>query len=438
MFVASLATPVSGEPLTVSDGPAPSRQAIQLSAAQIFAFAEEMVKIGKVDDAINVLKLVTHDNNSDYRAEARVRVARLLVAKGNFIDAAVWYRKLLDEKSDAAAVRMELAALLTRIGDVEGARRQLRQAQATGLPPEVALAVRQYVAALRSQKPWGGSLELAFAPDSNINRATSAKTLDTVIAPLNLSRDAQQQSGIGLKESSQTYARLNVGKTWTLVPRLSSQATFYRARQFDDISGSAQLGIEWRIKGDRIIPAVGYTWRWYGGSLYARTQSLNIDWLHPAGKRAQFDTSASVNRVRYVGNSAQDGMIYTVALGYERAFSSRSGASISLSGNRQSARNPGYATKSGGLNGIYWHEIGKTTVFATLSGNRLEADDRLWLFPARRRDWYLRGGVGAVWRKIEVAGFSPVVRIAYEHNWSTVGIYDYHRISTDFGIARSF
>jgi hypothetical protein len=53
-------------------------------------------------------------------------------------------------------------------------------------------------------------------------------------------------------------------------------------------------------------------------------------------------------------------------------------------------------------------------------------------------DWYLRGGVGAVWRKVEVAGFSPVVRVAYERNWSTVGIYDFRRVTTDVGITRSF
>nr|WP_253951034.1 surface lipoprotein assembly modifier [Novosphingobium sp. SG751A] len=324
------------------------------------------------------------------------------------------------------------------MGNISAARRELRQAQAGGLPPQVAQVVKQYAAALRSRKPWGGSFELALAPDSNINRATSAATLDTVIAPLNLSQDARQRSGLGIKESNQIYGRHDLGKSFTLVPRVSSLATLYQTSQFNDISASALLGLEYRHKADRITPSAGYTWRWYGGNIYARTQSLSLDWLHPAGKRAQIDTAISLNRVRYATNSLQDGMIYTAAVSYERAITPRSGTSVTLSANRQTARDPGYATASGAIGGVYWHDFGKTTLFATASGSRLGADARLFLFPERRTDWYLRGGIGAVWRKVEVAGFSPVVRVAYERNWSTVGIYDFRRVTTDVGITRSF
>jgi len=413
-------------------------ESVQLSAVQVFAIAEQLARSGKTDQAIAILQVVMQDRSSDVRTEARVRIARLLAARGDLAGAAVWYRKLLDEKPEASAARMELARTLAEMGDLGGARRELRQAQANGLPADVALLVKQYVAALRSLKPWGGSLEVSIAPDSNINRATSSATLDTIIAPLNLSGEARQKSGVGLRESSQTYARLNVGRSWTLVPRVSSQATLYRASAFNDISGSAQLGLEWRLKADRITPSAGYTWRWFGGNLYARTESVSIDWLHPVGRKAQLDISASVNGVRYLSNPLQSGTIYAGTVSYERALTARSGFNLTLSGNRQTAADLGYATASGGLGGVYWHDFGKMTLFATFNGSRLEADARLWLFPIRRTDSYLRAGGGAVWRKIEVAGFSPVVRIAYERNRSTVGIYDFHRISTDFGITRSF
>jgi hypothetical protein len=35
-------------------------------------------------------------------------------------------------------------------------------------------------------------------------------------------------------------------------------------------------------------------------------------------------------------------------------------------------------------------------------------------------------------------GFAPLVRIAWEQNRSTVGIYAYHRLSVDLGVARAF
>jgi tetratricopeptide (TPR) repeat protein len=272
---------------------------IQISAVQMFALADHLVQEGKPDEAIKILRVITLDKNPDYRNEARFRQAQILTRMHKLAEAAVLYRAILDEKPDVGRVRLELATVFAQMGDLSAAQHEMRQAQAGGLPPEVAQAVDRYVAALRSMKPWGGSFELTLAPDSNINRTTSAKTLDTVIAPLILSDDARERSGLGLKGSGQGYARVDLVRDITLVPRLSGQGAFYRASQFDDVSGSAQIGLEWRLKADKLTPSAGYTWRWYGGNLYARTQSLSLDWLHPAGKKAQLDITGRHNPYRF-------------------------------------------------------------------------------------------------------------------------------------------
>lgn len=409
-----------------------------LTAAQLFELADHAKNRNDQEAAETIYRALEHDPDFDIRNEARFRHAQMLTRQTKLTAAAILYRAILDEKPDASRVRLELAAVLAQTGDLSAARHELRQAQAGGLPPEVAQVVNQYVAALRSFKPWGGSFELAVAPDSNINRATDAKTLDTVIAPLNLSGDARQRSGLGLKSSGQLYLRANLDKDITLVPRISGQGAFYRSDQFNDVSGSAQLGLEWRSKADRFTPSAGYTRRWYGGDLYARTQSLSLDWLHPLGKRAQMSANIGVSRVRYVRNPLQDGAIYNGSLTYERALSARSGGSISFYFNRQTADDPGYATTSGALGTVYWHDFGKMTLFGTATASRLKADRRLFLYHDRRKEWYVRGGIGATFRQLKVAGFSPIVRIAYERNWSTVGIYDFKRAATEVGITRAF
>jgi hypothetical protein len=102
------------------------------------------------------------------------------------------------------------------------------------------------------------------------------------------------------------------------------------------------------------------------------------------------------------------------------------------------AANPGYATANGGVSMLAWHEMGKTTVYATVSESHLEADARLFLYPARRKEWLTRGSIGATFRQMQVQGFAPLVRINFEHNASTVGIYDYRRLSADLAITRAF
>ncbi len=410
----------------------------QVSAVELFALAAKAEAGGRPADAETMYRALARDPDIEIRAESRFRLAQLLERLGRKREAATTYRALLDEKPDAARVRLELARLLTQLGDDGAARRELRQAQAGGLPPQVAQIIDQFAAALRSRKPWGASLEVALVPDSNVNRATDAATLDTVLAPLQLSRDAREQSGIGARIGSQIYARVPVATNLSLVPRVSGQGDFYRQGRFDDVSASALVGLEWSLGRDRLRPSIGGTQRWYGGSPYARTATAAIDWQHPLGTKAQLTTSATIADTSYRGNPLQDGLLLNGAVAYERAFSARTGGSLTLSATRQTAKDPGYATASGAGTLLAWHEFGRTTVYATAGLRRLEGDARLSLFPERRKDWNYSLGFGATFRRLQLHGFAPIVRLDWERNQSTVGIYDYTRKAATIGLTRAF
>lgn len=410
----------------------------QLSAVDLFELADKARASGQMDDAIALYDALARDPDPEVRAEARFRKGMMFADARRYADAAVAFRALLDEKPEAARARLELARMLAAMGEEASARRALRQAQATGLPPEVSASVNQFARALRSQKPFGGSVGLALAPDSNINRATQARTLDTVIAPLVLSEDARAKSGLGLKVSGEGFARLQVQDGIALLPRLSSTANLYRSRAFEDISGSALLGVEWQGVADRVSPSVGLTRRWYGGRPYARTLTAAMDWLHVLGPRSQLVVSGSASRANYIQNELQNGAIYDLNVSLERAFDARTGGNLTVSGTRQTALDPGYATAAGGASVLAWHEIAGATLFASAGLRRTEGDARLFLFPERRREWLVTARAGATLRQWSVAGFAPIVRLAFEQNKSTVGIYDYQRFASEIGIVRAF
>lgn len=410
----------------------------QVSAVELFALAARAEADGRPGDAETMYRALVRDPDAEVRAEARFRLAQLLEKLGRKREAATLYRALLDEKPGAARVRLELARLLTQLGDEGAARRELRQAQAGGLPPPVAQIVDQFAAALRSRKPWGASLEVALVPDSNVNRATDAATLDTVLAPLQLSRDAREQSGIGARAAGQIFARVPVAANLALVPRVAGQGDFYRQGRFNDVSASALVGLEWSLGRDRLRPSIGGTQRWYGGSPYARTATAAIDWQHLLGTRAQLTTSATIADTSYRGNALQNGLLLNGAVAYERAFSPRAGGSVTMSATRQTARDPGYATTSGAASLLGWRDFGRTTVYATAGLRRLEGDARLFLFPERRKDWNFSLGAGATFRRLQVHGFAPVVRLDWERNQSSVGIYAFTRKAATIGLTRAF
>lgn len=409
-----------------------------LSAVQLFTLADRAKSEGRFADAETIYDALARDPDPEIRAEARFRKGMMLADLARLVDAATAFRALLDEKPDSPRVRLELARVLARMGDESGARRQVRQAQAAGLPPEVAIVVDQFANALRSRKSVGGSIEFALMPDSNINRATDAKTLDTILAPLTLSEDAQAQSGIGAKISGQAYARHHLRQGLALLGRASAQAELYGKSQFNDVSVSVLIGPEFLLPKDRLRPAAGLTYRFYGQDLYARTASATVNWLHSAGRIAQVDTTVTVSRSDYARNDLQDGWIYDLSSAYERALTQRSGGSLSASVNRQTARDPGYATTSGGTTALYWRDMGKMTLFASAGLRHLEADARLFLFKRKRSEWLYRATLGAAFRQAAVAGFAPVLRAVVERNDSTVGIYDYKRIGLELGLTRAF
>lgn len=410
----------------------------RLSAAEVFAVADGARAAGRIEDALSLYEGLTHDPDPEIRAEARFRKGMTLADAGRYREAAQTFRALLDEKPGAARVRLELARVLALIGDEKAARREIRQAQAAGLPEAVAVVVDQFAAALRSKRPFGGSLELALAPDTNINRATAARTLDTVIAPLVLSEDARARSGLGIKAGAQAYARLPLRQGVALLPRVSGAGRLYRASRFDDIAASGLLGLEWQGARDRITGSAGFGWRWFGKALYARTSTVSVDWMHPIDRRTQLVAGAAASRARYVANSLQDGGIFDLTVAAEHAFAADSGGSLTVSANRQTARDPGYATASGGLSALTWKEVGRTTLYLSGGIRRTEGDARLFLFPERRREWLFQAGAGATFRHLTFHGLAPTLRATFERNVSTVGIYDYRRLAFEAGITRAF
>lgn len=434
--VVAVALAVSSVGLANTDRAA-AEPVAHLAAPDLFALAQQAQSAARTADAAVIYTALERDADADVRAEARFRHGMMFADLRRFAAAAALFRALLDEKPDAVVARLELARMLAAMGEQATARRVIRQAQASGLPDDVALTVDQFAQALRSARRLGGSIQLALAPDTNINRATQARTLDTVIAPLTLSSDARARSGLGLQLAGQGFARLDLTDRLAVLPRLAGFGTFYRASAYDDVSGSALVGLEWRQGRDRVSPSIGQTWRWYGNTAYARTTTVAVDWLHPVGTRSQLSVHGGAARTSYQRNALQDGALYDASVDFERALTSRSGVGLTLSGYRQTARDPGYSTVSAGASAVAWRDVGKVTLVATTGVYHLDGDARLFLFADRRREWLFKESLIGTFRQLKVAGFSPSVRLVVEQNKSTVGLYDYRRTAIEFGITRA-
>lgn len=417
-----------------------SAKPLQLTAGELFQFADAARDAADFATAESAYRALATNPDIELRTEARFRLALMLADRmGRPRDAAIELRRILDEKPGAARVRLELARMDALLGRLGAAEREFRAAQASGqLPPDVERAVRFYASALAAAKPVGGSLELALAPDSNINRATRADTLGTVIGDFTLNDDARARSGLGLSARAQGYARLALGSKARLLARVSGSGDFYRTGQFDDYALALQLGPEFQSGADRITFAAGPSWRWYGQQPFSAGWGGSAVLQHPLGKRTQMRAEAALSRLDNRRNDLQDSTIYAGTLGLDRAFSARFGGGLQLRASRTAARDPGWSDWTGGASGYLFREIGRTTLVVDGGYSRLTADERLFLYPRKRVDDRFNIGLSATFRAIQWKGLAPFVRLRAERNRSTVGIFDFSRRSAELGVTSAF
>lgn len=414
-------------------------QSVTFTPAELFDFADRARDAGDHETAEAAYRALADNPDVELRAEARFRLAMMLADKlGKHREAAVLLREILDERPHAARVRVELARMQAMLGNFEEARRELRAAQATGLPPEVEQIVRFYANALSARKPWGGSFQVALAPDSNINRATQSETLETVIGDFDLSDDAQATSGVGLSIRGQAYYRIALNPSADLLLRANAAARFYGKDEFNDYIGSIQLGPQFTWGDERVSVAALVSHRWFGNDPYNTAYGLSANWQHPVNETMRTTLDATAIRSDDKASDLRDSRRYSLALGLDKAFSARFGGGVSLSGFREVARDPGYSLASGGINLYLFREIGQTTLVANAGYDHLEADERLFLYPRRRIDDRFELGLTGTFRALRLGTFAPLVSVRYERNSSTVGIYDYSRLALELGVTAAF
>lgn len=411
---------------------------VKASAPQLLRLAAQLERRGDRDKAAAVLILLESDLHPDVRNEARYRHAAIMEADARYRDAAVLLRKVLDERPEAVAVRLKLATMLQKIGDEGSALRELRAVRTIDLPPTVARFVDRLSASLRATKPLGAQVEVALAPDSNINRATRSDTLGTVLGDFTLDEDSKARSGMGMAIRGMAQARQPVTDGVKLVVRASGEARLYGDKDYNDISLDLSVGPEFQLGSTRFSTEAAVMQQWYGMEPYQFGIRFAGSATRPLGPTSQVRGDLGYRAVSNRLNDLQDGQGLSGRVRYERALSTSLLISASIGWDRFHARDDAYSTRfiGGGVTG--YRDIGRVTLSAGVEAGILKADERLLLLPKVREDRLIRFQFSSIFRQLTYGGFSPMVRFVVERNKSTVEFYDYTRKRMEFGVVRAF
>jgi tetratricopeptide (TPR) repeat protein len=405
--------------------------------AQLFDLAEKLYKAGDVAGAASILEVLTQDVHLQIRSEARFRLAALREKMGDLKGAVEALRALLAEEPTANPARLELARILSRMGQTRAARAEIARAQAQGLPPEVEQNVRRFSSSLQSAKRRGISLEVSSGPDSNINRATNSQYVDTIIAPFQLSPDARRQPGVGLAIGGQAFIR-NALLGSDLLTRVGGHADLFTKQRFNDVQLSIDIGPELLGKFGQIRPALVHERRWYGGNPYSTALGASAAWLIKVGSKTELELNASRVRQSIQPSRTQDGWRSFASIDVSRALGDAAGGRLTLRYAALDARVSPESVRQFGAGLFLGRRFKLASLYGQVDYTRTQGVAPIFLFGQTRRENRVDLVAGAVLHTVRLAGFSPLLRLTYSNSAANISIYDYQRTRLDLGISRSF
>ena len=402
------------------------------------------------------------------------------------------YRHILDTQPGLAGARLELARVLFQRGrclaepddlithlmgdDCDAAAYHYRLALAGDLPEDIVEAVSRFLAVIRARKRFSGSFSFAIAPDTNINSATTARTLPEKVGIFgttgkdwDLSEEQRETSGIGAVVSAfgeythplpfrvfdDSFTRLRAGG--------GVYRREYARRRFDDMSVFLHAGPQLLFPRGLVALLAKGDQRWYRGEPISRAFGLRLEGALGLGERLWARPSAEWVERRYRKSDASDGP--RLDLDLELSYSLTPAISVGARGGwaRNRAQGAGYRTRTARagvfasadlppLFGLAGFEIGAYQDFfftrydepgsrltqIYLSGGDCETNRGNIERCETQRDRFSISRIAASNDRLEMFGFIPAVSVVHERRSSNVELYEYNRTRAELTIRRLF
>jgi hypothetical protein len=446
---------IAGTAQAEEAAPAPSGQIAQpvcaagsctysLTSAQLLGLAEQLVRDGKYAEArplVAALKVapgmtVPHD----------FLEGMIALGTGDAATATERFRAILKNHPDQTRVRLELAKALMMQGNLSAADYHLRLSLGDeGVPEDIARMIGNARSVIRSKRKFRFGFDFGFAPDSNINSATAAESVDINFGPnrvpISLDDNARARSGMGATASFYAGMRLPAGGAVSIVSDFDVDSVTYEDADYSDYSVQVAAGPEVALsdRTDLRVQAVGL-YRWYGGEVAARQYGGKVTFQHEFEGSRRLALQLDGRRSESELNRGYTGWQVGANATFEQVVGRSAIVSISALARRDAMESDFYSSRTLGLNAGIGGEL-PWGINAGLSGGVTwsKYDDPQLLFSTQeRKDWRYQARAYAGLRQIQVAGFSPSVEYQFIKVDSNYDLYKSDRHRFQFKLARYF
>lgn len=415
---------------------------LRMTAPQLLNAAQRLVTARRFDDARPLLTALRAA--PELALETHFLTGFVDAETGQLDAAASEFRAVLRDRPDVTRARLELARVLMLQGKDAAADHHFRLAEEDkDLPPEIQRTISDARSIIRNRKNWNFNIDVGFAPDSNINNATSARLVNSIYGTDTIALDdqARRRKGVGQTAQVSGGVRLRMSDGLAMLIDADGSIINQKGKSADDISALIAAGPELTMKNKaRVsVQALGVR-RWYGGKVAQSGGGARLSYQQNLthGQRIGFQIDG--RKVTSGYGDAYAGWQTSAYATYERVVDRSLIASATLYARREALHLDAYSNSefggSLGIGGELRHGI-NAGISAGIS--RVSFDAPLQFFSLDdRKDWRLNARVYLGTRAIRVLGFSPSVTYTYNRADSSLDLYRTTRHRFEFGLARYF
>ena len=247
--------------------------------------------------------------------------------------------RVLAVQPNNARARAEIARAYWALGETATAKQEFEAVQKQGVPAEVSATIDRYLDAVDrldavTRTTVRGYLEASLGYDSNINAATSSKTvavpvfggLPFTLADSSRAKDALYGAlGAGISLRSPLSAELAV------VGGVSGNfRNNFGSREFDTLNFDANAGLAYSRDKNIYSLTAQYNQYEMASDRYRTASGLTGQWQYNFNSNNQFSTFAQYSDLRYVGQSVRNADRWVAGAAFAHAY--RSGTVAFASG----------------------------------------------------------------------------------------------------------
>lgn len=436
VFVAVATAPA----FSTSASAQPAPRVATLSPAETLALAEQLVTAGEFDQAKAVLQALEQSASPRVdQVQVQFLLGMIALGESDYLRARDVFRRILETRPDLPRVRLELARSLYMLEEDDAAAYHFRLALAQAPSPEVAANIERFLTSIESRRVHAFSFAMAVAPDTNVNSGTTADSVNLFgFLPADLSRDAQETSGVGLKTSLSAAWLPHLSADWRGVFRVAALATDYSGDKFDDVGVNVEAGVK-RLWGRAYVSvAATLEQRWVGGAEFFSAPGVV---LSGAVRNGRWISWAALDGAHYdyATETARTGPVASATGGVSHALDSLSSANVQIGYSREFAEADFRRSAAYSLSIGYAREFANAlTVNISPSVSYRRFDERDPLFGVTRMDFRYGATAGVLNRRWSFRGFSPSITYTFTRNESNTSVFDFTRHQLDFRLSRVF